>query len=73
MARLKATAETAFKSILWEGDVREGPYYFAMPGESELDIGYIVKQDNNGSCFVASPIELPHLDSIAFKKTKVSW
>lgn len=69
-ADLKGQAEAAFKRIDWEGDVREGPYYFALPGDTEMSIGYIVKQENNGNCFVASPKPLPFLDSLAFAKTE---
>jgi hypothetical protein len=71
VAEVKALAESAFRTIGWEGDVREGPYYFALPGETGLSIGHVIKQDNNGNCFVASPRELRHLDSLALKKTSV--
>ena len=69
VVKLKTEAEAAFKTIGWEGDVREGPYFFALPGEVEMSLGYMLKQDNDGSCFIASPCELPNLDSIAFEKT----
>lgn len=55
---LVTTAEEVFRQIGWECDVREGPFFFAVPGEPEMRLGYLLKQDNNGSCFVASPIEL---------------
>jgi hypothetical protein len=71
VADLKSQAEAAFKTISWEGDVREGPYYFALPGDTNLSIGYIIKQENNGNCFVASPEPLPFLDSLAFEKTVI--
>lgn len=72
VGELKTRAEAAFKTIGWEGDVREGPYYFALPGDTDLSIGYIVKQDNNGNGFIASPEPLPFLDSLAFEKTATS-
>ena len=65
VGELKAQAEEAFKTIGWEGDAREGPFYFALPGDNNLLIGYIVKQDNNGECFVASPVPLTHLEGLA--------
>jgi len=71
VAELKAKAEAAFKTIEWDGDVREGPYYFALPSDTDLSIGYIIKQENNGACFVASPEPLPNLDSLAFEKTVI--
>jgi hypothetical protein len=64
---LKAEAENAFKTIGWDGEVREGPYYFAVPGDTELLIGYIIKQDNNGYCYVASPCPLSTLEGPAFE------
>ena len=71
VADLKGQAEAAFKTIGWEGDVREVPYYFALPGDTDLSIGYIVKQEDNGNCFVASPEPLPFLDRLAFEKTEI--
>jgi hypothetical protein len=71
VAELKGQAEAAFKTINWEGDVREGPYFFALPGGTDLSIGYIIKQENNGNCFVASPEPLPFLDTLAFEKTAI--
>lgn len=56
---LRSKAEKAFLGIGWEGDVREGPYFFSVPGDNQMLLGYMLKQDNNGSCFIASPIPLP--------------
>ena len=72
VAALEEEAERGFKRIAWEGDVREGPYYFALPRDPEMSLGYIIKQDNNGNCFVASPVALPHLESAAFETTVTS-
>jgi hypothetical protein len=58
---LEANAKEAFRSMGWEGDVREGPFYFALPGHNEMLIGYIIKQDNNGDTYIASPVPLPYL------------
>lgn len=51
----------------WEGDVRgDDLYVFALPGHSGSTlIGYVWKQDNNGSTFVASPVRLQWLDEFA--------
>ena len=62
MAQLEDRAQENFKKIGWEGDLRDGPYYFSVPGDSQMAIGYVIKQDNNGSTFVASPVPLPSLD-----------
>ena len=47
----------------WEGDIADGIYVFAIPTceYPEMMRGYIWKQSNNGSTFVASPVELPWL------------
>ena len=66
LSELQSSAEAAFKQIGWEGDIREGPYYFSVPGDNRMEIGYIVKQDNNGDCFVASPVPLPHLKQLGY-------
>ena len=68
---MKDQAEAAFKTIGWAGDVREGPYYFALLGDTDLSIGYIVKQEDNRNCFVASPEPLTFLDGLAFEKTEI--
>lgn len=56
-------AMNGFKQVGWEGDVREGPFVFSVPGETEMSWGLVLKQDNNGTTFVASPVPLPHLDN----------
>lgn len=47
----------------WEGDMREGPYVSVLPdgegGRSLFLVGF--KQDNNGTTFIGSEVELPHL------------
>jgi hypothetical protein len=64
LLHLEKRAFKAFKRLGWEGDISEGPYYFALPPTSEtceMLLGIIIKQRNNGACFVASPQPLPHL------------
>ena len=46
----------------WEGDFMQGPYVFFIPDEYEPLIGYVWKQSNNGDCFVACEVKLPHLE-----------
>ena len=36
-----------------------------------MTLGYIIKQDNNGNCFVASPVALPQLHGLAMEETVV--
>jgi hypothetical protein len=53
------------KMELWDGDIREGIYVFAVPDDTATKIGFIWKHDNNGCTFVISPIELPHLNQLS--------
>lgn len=46
----------------WEGDFRNGPHVFLLPGDGSMIPAIIWKQDNNGTTFVASPIKLLWLD-----------
>lgn len=68
IASLVKKAEEAFTSIGWEGDIRDGPFFFAIPGDASMRLGYMLKQDNNGNCFIASPIELPEGQFSVFDK-----
>jgi len=47
----------------WEGDFSEDPKIFWLPDPESGDwaYGFAWKQANNGTCFVASPIELSYL------------
>lgn len=48
----------------WEGDYTAGPFVFLLP-DPDCDClrhGFIWKQRNNGTTFVASPFELPWLN-----------
>ena len=44
-----------WKKLGWEGDVQDGPFFFAVPGDGGMRFGCIIKQSNNGNCFIASP------------------
>ena len=46
----------------WEGDIRGKIEVFSVPAEGMTEIGFILKQDNNGTTFIISPVPLPHLD-----------
>lgn len=60
LARWDAAKDSARRSG-WEGDFRQGPYVFWVPTEDGMQFGFVFKQDNNGTTFVVSPVELPHL------------
>ena len=55
----------AREEMRWQGDVREGPYVFALPDTCSCQLGVAWKQDNNGDTFVFSIRELPWLLSDA--------
>lgn len=60
------TAQTAAAVKGWEGDFRNPPVVFWLPGDSDFDFGFVIKQDNNGTTFVMSPVPLPHLAAVSY-------
>jgi hypothetical protein len=54
-----------FVEMGWERDCREGPFFFAVPNPDEhaMQIGVALKQDSNGTTFIASPVWLPHINA----------
>jgi len=48
----------------WEGDFRNDPAVFWIPHETDFKCGFVFKQDNNGTTFVLSPIEMKHLEEL---------
>ena len=71
---LTAAAERSFKLIGWEGDCRDkrGPRYFAVPGDGDMHIGCAIKQDNNGTTFIAAPCELLNLNEMTYGRRVVT-
>lgn len=50
------------RDLGWEGDFREGPFVSGLPSnDNDAPVVIAWKQDNNGSTFVVSPLELPWL------------
>jgi len=43
----------------WEGDFRDDPVVFWIPYADGFRFGFVFKQDNNGTTFVLSPVEMP--------------
>lgn len=55
-------AQTMARILGWEGDVRSGPYWIPLPWDTgvwDFAIGW--KQDNNGTTFIASPVQFTWL------------
>jgi hypothetical protein len=48
----------------WGGDFRGDPHVFMVPVELEFTYAFAWKQDNNGTTFIVSPVELPHLKQL---------
>lgn len=73
IALLRWHAERSFPRIGWEGDITSGPYIFAMPNLPGLSLGYMLKQSNNGSCFIASLCPLDWLEEDAIHVLAVEY
>lgn len=68
---LKKRAMDAAYEAGWEGDIRpdSGPFVSGIPDPDCGWSSYMIawKQDNNGTTFIASPCQLPHLGRVAVK------
>lgn len=42
-------------------ELRCPPVVFWVPYEDRFEYGFVIKLDNNGTTYVVSPVELPHL------------
>jgi hypothetical protein len=49
----------------WEGDFRVGPYIFWLPTETGFTYAFAFKQDNNGTTFIVSPVQLQWVEEFA--------
>ena len=58
---LTEEAKKRFKS--WEGDMGiPSPFWIPTPEDNGgFSVGFVWKQGNNGTTFIVSPVELPHL------------
>ncbi|MCA8313219.1 hypothetical protein LGN43_02905 [Burkholderia multivorans] len=55
------SAQDVARDSGWDGDFRHDPVVFWVPTEGDFSFGFAFKQDNNGTTYVVSPCELPHL------------
>jgi hypothetical protein len=55
------TAQDLATNAGWEGDFRNDPVVFWIPVEGSFDYGFVIKQDNNGTTYVVSPVRMPWL------------
>lgn len=60
----RAQASAGRPPLHWEGDIREGPYVSMLPDPDNGGTCFLVawKQNNNGTCYIASPFALPWLE-----------
>lgn len=63
VSELLMDAEHASRKIGWDGDHRQEPRFFVLPDPENftMALGFVIKQDNDGLCFVVSPFPLQHL------------
>jgi hypothetical protein len=60
--------ETIASALGWEGDVVGCIRTFFVPVDDGFRQGYVWKQHNNGTSFVASPVRFEHLDNSCFNR-----
>ena len=67
LSRWKFAQENA-RSNGWEGDFRGEPRVIWLPDPEAADFvpAFVFKQDNNGTTFVVSPIQITHLGDAEF-------
>lgn len=53
------SAQEQAQDLGWEGDHRHAPVVFWVPTDNGFECGFVIKQDNNGSSFVLSPVRMP--------------
>lgn len=69
---LKETEEFFRYNSMWEGDVRSGPFVFAIPDPDNASYreAFVWKQRNNGTSFIASPCPIPWLEHYRLNKQR---
>jgi len=60
----EAISDFQFADIHWTSTTQE--FIFALPGDHGTALGVIIKEQDNGTTYVWSPIPLPHLNDICF-------
>lgn len=61
-------AVTIAKSMGMSSDFRQEPSVLWMPSELQMEYGFVFKEDNNGTTYVVSHIEMPWLESISMTR-----
>lgn len=63
--RLEGTCLAAFRQMGWDGDFTQRPSFFQLPDPDGCCFrwGFVIKQESDGLCFIASPFVLSHLEN----------
>lgn len=61
-------AVTIAKTMGMSSDFRQEPSVLWMPSELHMEYGFVFKEDNNGTTYVVSHIEMPWLESISMTR-----
>jgi len=48
----------------WKGDFRQSPVVFWIPDETGFRYGFAFKQDNNGTTFIITPVQMHWLERL---------
>ena len=56
------SAMDAARKAGYDGEPRNPPAVFWLPVQDSFEPGFVIKQDNNGTTFIVSPVPLPHLE-----------
>ncbi|WP_428313287.1 hypothetical protein [Hydrocarboniphaga sp.] len=55
------SAKDAATAAGWVGEPGNEPLVFWLPVAGSFTFGFVIRQDNDDSSYVISPVELPHL------------
>ena len=68
-------AMPACKRYGWEGDLRHGHLFaYPLPREGNAPLWMVIaKQDNNGTCFIATEYAVPHFERMATESHAFDW
>lgn len=64
------TSKSKAQEMGWRGDISVEPKVFWLPGDCAPCYGFAWKAEDNGSTYVASPIELSHLTKVAIEEAE---
>lgn len=66
------TVRKLFDAIGWDGTAVGNFHCFGVPDRDTMQLGYLLQEGTGGRVFIATPIELAHLDKVCDWDAKVS-